>query len=537
MKQLKKQLFEFFKDARYLLPIIIVAILSFGFAINNYSVNVDSLEYERYYRSGNELLGQKRFGIVFISHIIRVFEFNPFFNDCLSVILLILTATIFCALFKQVTNNKLNKNVYTIFSCLFISYPIISEIFLYVSLNIGIGYLLVALCLYGIYNCKKNILDISILSIIMCITVAIYESFATVYLCGVFIILILEILYNSKERKLKPIIIEFLKMIIPLVIGVILSSLISKIIIKVMNIPQNIYAAKQITYQTLGLIEGIKNLLKTIFFDYIIAGLFYLPITILIISIIIFILVSCILSIKNRNLNLTIVALGAIVSIFSLSIIQGEAAPYRTAQALSLFVAFVFMLLLQLIFESKAKNIVKNIVFTFVILLIFYQSAFLHKMFYLNYLKYQAEKITITNIANHLQSEHDITKPVIFVGNYEIPNYIKKQVYMKSNDSKAQFIYKLREKWDIGSEKYSIEEEYIGKPMQTIINSYINWGMIAFEEPNTSLFNWLKLLGYDDLKQGNKEMVNEARKMSGDLPHYPEQGYIVELEDYIIVNI
>lgn len=536
MKQLKKQLFEFFKDARYLLPIIIVAILSFGFAINNYSVNVDSLEYERYYRSGNELLGQKRFGIVFISHIIRVFEFNPFFNDCLSVILLILTATIFCALFKQVTNNKLNKNVYTIFSCLFISYPIISEIFLYVSLNIGIGYLLVALCLYGIYSCKKNMLNISILSIIMCITVAIYESFATVYLCGVFIILILEILYNSKERKLKPIIIEFLKMIIPLVIGVILSSLISKIIIKVMNIPPNIHAAKQISYQTLGLIEGIKNLLKTIFFDYIIAGLFYLPITILIIAIIILILLSCIIGIKDKKVTLIITSLGAILSVFSLSFIQGEAAPYRTAQALSLFIAFVFMLLLQLIFESKAKNIVKNIAFTFVILLIFYQSAFLHKMFYLNYLKYQAEKITITNIANHLQSEHDITKPVVFVGNYKTPKYIQEKTCIKSTDTRVKIVKKFGELFNIDIGKYNTEELYISKPMQTIINSYINWGTDAFEEPNTSLYNWIKMLGYD-FNQGDINMLYKAQQMALEAPHYPNQGYIIDTDEFIIVNM
>lgn len=148
VKEIASQISMFIKKINYILPVIITAILSFGFTITNYSVNIDSLEYERYYESGNELLAQGRFGIVFINKIIHIFEFNPFFNDLLAVILIILSTIILCALFKKITNNKLNEKVYTIFSCLFVSYPLISEIFLYNSLNIAIAYILIAVTLY-----------------------------------------------------------------------------------------------------------------------------------------------------------------------------------------------------------------------------------------------------------------------------------------------------------------------------------------------------------------------------------------------------
>ncbi len=56
VKEITSQIFMLIKKINYILPVIITAILSFGFTITNYSVNIDSLEYERYYESGNELL-------------------------------------------------------------------------------------------------------------------------------------------------------------------------------------------------------------------------------------------------------------------------------------------------------------------------------------------------------------------------------------------------------------------------------------------------------------------------------------------------
>ena len=46
VKEITSQIFMLIKKINYILPVIITAILSFGFTITNYSVNIDSLEYE-----------------------------------------------------------------------------------------------------------------------------------------------------------------------------------------------------------------------------------------------------------------------------------------------------------------------------------------------------------------------------------------------------------------------------------------------------------------------------------------------------------
>ena len=114
--------------------------------------------------------------------------------------------------------------------------------------------------------------------------------------------------------------------------------------------------------------------------------------------------------------------------------------------------------------------------------------------------------------------------------------YKRKTIY-KTNRFKSKIYKKIRTHVkieDMG--KYSLNTDYIDKPMQTIANSYINWTMVAFGEANTPIFNWLKILGYH-LHQGNVNMTNEARNIMANEPHYPANGYIKETDEFIIVNI
>ena len=73
MKSLKEEIEFFTKKIEYIIPLIITAILSFGFVITHYSVNIDTLSSERYFREG-ELLTQHRFGGVLLDKIFGVME-------------------------------------------------------------------------------------------------------------------------------------------------------------------------------------------------------------------------------------------------------------------------------------------------------------------------------------------------------------------------------------------------------------------------------------------------------------------------------
>lgn len=458
-------------------------------------------------------------------------EFNPFFVDFLAVLFLIISAIVFCLAFKHITNDKLNKVVYTIFSCLFISYPIISEIFVYTPAGLTI-----ALCYFGIaisanlickYLDSKKIRYLAYISIILTLCIKSYESFASVYLCTVFIVFILDYIYNNeKEVNLLKTIITIIKLLIPLVIAIVFGKIIAVMIIHVFNITENNYAAKELIDFSQGIGHAIKRLVKSLLYNFVMKGLVYLPITILSLSMICSFIMGTIYAIKRKSITIFLLFLGVLFSLIALSIIQGCASPNRTCQVFAIFIAFTFMILAQATIKSSLPQIIKNIVLIFIFIIVFYQAKELHKAFYLNYLRYQEEKKTITTIADDLQKNYDTNKPIIFLGSYEIPEFIKKQ--FDCNEDSWQYKIALRFKID------ELQQEEI--ITQTTIKPYLNWGMYAFGEPATEVFKWLEMLGYD-LKQGTLEMRQEATEKEKELKEYPEKGYILETENYIIVNL
>ena len=157
MKNLKEEIEFFVRKIEYIIPLIITAILSFGFVITHYSVNIDTLSSERYYREG-ELLTQSRYGGVLLDKIFGVMEYNPFFVDCLAVIFLVMASIAFCILFKKISKNKINTVAYTIFSCLFVSYPLINEIFVYTPMSLGVcfSFFIVAVILNLLYSYRYS---------------------------------------------------------------------------------------------------------------------------------------------------------------------------------------------------------------------------------------------------------------------------------------------------------------------------------------------------------------------------------------------
>lgn len=539
---MKKSFCSFIKDKRYMIVTILIAILSFGFVVTHSSVNIDTLSSERYFDQG-VLIGQGRVTGAILQSIFNVMQFNPFFVDFIAVVLLMIAGMLFCTLFKIVTKDKINDICYIIFSGIFISYPLINEIFVYTpaSLSIGFGFCSVAFALLcGQAVLKKFQFKYYLYMILsLFLVLSLYESFASVYICGFLISIILEALFDEdKKINFKDVVKQILIFIIPLVVSLILFIIIPIFLRDALNIPKNGNAQKQILYFTSGIINTLKQLKRSLLLSYLVNGLFYFPITVLVLSVIIVSILSVIYSIKRKSILIFLLFLGTMISLVILSIIQGTASPYRTCQVFSLFCAFAFMLLGYNILQSNIKKIFKNFLIFLIFLIIFYQAKDLHKWFYLNYLRYENEKNTIVHICNEISENYDISKPVVFVGNYELPKYLKEKTGITLEDKK-EFKCKLAVMiLKIFDEDYSIFEEgneYIYKYVETNVNSYINWAIFAFGEINVELFNWIELLGYDFI-HGNGELYLEAKKLSETMPSYPTKGYINETEEFIMIN-
>lgn len=543
MKEFKEDIEFFVKKIEYIIPLIITAILSFGFVITHYSVNIDTLSAERYYREG-ELLAQSRYGGVLLDKIFKVMEFNPFFVDCLAVIFLIAASVVFCILFKRISNSKINIVSYIIFSCLFVSYPLINEIFVYTPMSLGVcfSFFMVAVALNLLYLYKKNNNKKYLLYVILilCLVNSIYESSATVYLCGIFIMEIIDYIYSQNKKTLFTTIKQILRMIVPLLIALILNLIISKLIFILFNILPSNNAAKKIMYQELGLIEGSKNLLKTMFYSYFVNGFFYLPITIMQIACLVMLILAIVYGIKEKNITIFLLFVGSIFTIFALSILQGNAAAYRTCQVFQIFSAFAFMILIQTLIDSNKNRIINNIFVILCFIIIFYQAKDLNKYFYVNYVRYEQEENYLISVAERLEhGNYDIeNKPVVFIVNeYKPSNYILNEINPKTSSIGVKIANKIVNIFDPDNNLYNEKDKYIAKPMETNIQSYLSWGTYAFKELNTEIFKWLSMLGYDDFKQGTVDSLNLLDETLKQAQENNEESDIIEGKEIIVVLI
>ncbi len=544
MQKYKEKAVELIKNIKYIIPVVITAILSFGFVITHHSINGDVLSYDRYFEQG-ELIAQGRFTAPLINKIFNIMNFNPFFVDTLAVLFLIASAILFCLLFDRVSKGKLNDNVYTIFSCLFISYPLISEIFTFTpaSLSIGIGYFLTAISLMigyeSIFNCYSKIKGIIFETILLCLAVYLYESFAAVYLCGIFMILIIEYLYNKNRMKFFDLIKKGFLFVIPLVIAIIGGYIFVRILMKLLHLEKSNYSAKTIIYTGNTLSHVWGWFVKTTIERYILPVTYYLPITVLVLATVLYIIFLIKSSIKEKSLILLLLFIWLGIAVSSLSIIQGIAAMYRTCQTFAIFIAFVFMLVAHEMYKENTNKWVKNIFIIIVYTIIFYQVKDLNGWFVTNYQRYEIEKNAIINIGDEISENYDINKPVYFVGSYSLPDVITGRMYLNRESNAFNISSKLNKLLGNKSEKFKKDSNigiYYG---ESNIISYIDWSISAFEKDDkvsVDLIKFFNYMGYD-FKAGNRDIYEEyIVPLCEGKPEWPKKGSIFETDKYIIVN-
>lgn len=533
MNNLKKDIEYFIKETAYIVPVILTVLLSFGFVLTHSSVNVDTLSGARYFREG-EMLAQGRPGMVLFEMIFNVMEFNPWFVDLVAVILLIMSAITFCMAFRKITNDKINMVAYTIFSCLFLSYPLICEIFVYTpaSITIGLGYFGIAVSLNFIHkylkdNDKKYFI---FTTLILAFVVSSYESFAVVYLCAILVLFILDCIYNEKDLKFVDTLKEGIKLILPLAISIVAIKIISTIIMLILNIEPSKNAAKQIAYFTEGFIPAIKHLISSAGSYYVIRGLIYFPITVLVLAMFVNFGMNIYYYVKKKNITLFLLFIGTILALFALSIIQGQGTPYRTCQVFAFFVAFTFMTFTQMILSCNKYKAVNIIVIILMFMLVFYQAKDTHNWFYINYLRYEQEKVDIIKIAEEIKSkDFNPDKPIVFIGKYRLSDYVMYKTYVSLESFRYKLASKIVNIFDKGN-------TFDSRITHSVAVSYIDWALVAFNDGNIELFKWLERLGYR-FKKGTQEMYEEATIIVNKLPAYPDEGHILETKDYIIVKL
>ena len=525
MNSFKKDFASFIKRYSFMVPLLVVTVLAFGFQVTNFTYGIDSIARDEYLFGGRSI-AQGRLALPLLAPLLNLSELFPFAEEFFGVVALLFGTISFCVAFKRASHDKLNKHFYTAFACLFVTYPIITEYWVYAMMGweMSIGYTMIAFSLMQMMNFfnDKKIWRILLSSLMLALTVSIYEALLPVYVMSVFMILLLRFIFGEDEdRKFKHFALNGLFMAIPLIIGMLFEFFVAWVLTKVMTLPPSLGASTGITYKSLGLIGGLERAFLGIYENFIASAVWYMPITILWIALFVFLAITIVLIIRNKKPVFLVLAFGCLFSLLLLTFIQGSVSPYRCCQVFSLFTAFTFALLLHYALQMPKFKLIKYTCSTLVVFLCFIQGVETNNWFALNHQRFEAEMRILEHVGYELITEYDTKKPIVFMG--------QKLLY---NDRLTDHVYLDRQT----QLKYLEDTGYMRKIAQTSVGSMLGWSMTAFSQPGTELYKIFEYIGYDFVRCTN-EMFNEARELCKDMPEYPHDGYIQDFGEYIIVRL
>lgn len=524
VKVVWEEMLELLKQKKYILPLLLTAILSYGFMVVNPTIGIDDTASERFFQDGLEpYMG--RWTLFLINRVLRLAEFAPLVTEFVGVIFLIFSVTLWCVAFKRIQSSKLPLWAYTFFSCIFLSAPILSEICTYYTHNgicmaygfAGLGAIAFA---EGMKKDRKKRWRYTVISALWAtIAAGCYESMVIVYIIGIIMIYLLLCKEDVGKKYDRGLWGWVIRGVIAMVILLTVRTLIVESIKILFSLEDNI-----LVFDTRGLSEMLQwvdgsrgagefgMVVKRYILKYYINALAYFPITMFVIAAAVLIMYCMVQALRHKTIMFPVCG-GAILLIPGLMmLIEAQTTPYRASQYIPLVCGFAVLLLTDLLYEllkGKAQKAAGYVLVFLLIVCTFNQCTEMNKWFYVDYLKYEDAKNTMNTIAYDLKKNHDYSKPVIFVGSYEVPDSIVEDAGLKLHSEEFYRIRKLADRLDehLKEKYYTLDGRY--KLAETPYLSVLNWGINAFDLTNVELFNFWEMHGHSfrmetDLKQYEK---------------------------------
>lgn len=517
---LKQGFKKFLLNPLYIFPVLISTILCYAYYLTHETVTIDSLSSDRYYHG--LLVAQGRLTATIIENYLG-FEHSPIaVENIIGLICFILGATVFCIIFDKA---KPQSNVlpYTFFTCLYITFPLMNEYFMFKGsvLTTGGSILLVSFALYFALKIKNLIASILISSIFIFFAYSWYESFILVYIGAVFLLLIL---LADGQKSQKELFFNGFWLAPTLFLGFSLEEIISNAIINLCNITQDNNNAVGTAWLS------SSATLKSFFYDFIysfVSKIFcYAPFTILFIILAVAFVLMILQTKSTKKPILIFFYLGLALTVFFLSIYRGAESAYRTEQGIPFYIGAITLLLSSKIINSNGKKALKIIASLSLVIILTVQICSSNYWYHVNVLRDKEEKQVVCNIAKDLE-KYDKNKPVIFIGYYQLSNSIEDKHTVKKDSVAGRIINYTSKK---------AKKSYTYTACQTSISSYISWSICPFSSANVELKKFFNSCGYD-FKLGTNEQFKEATKKYINIPSYNDSGYILDAGDYIVVKV
>lgn len=560
----------FIKNKAYMAFLSLTAALGYGFLVTHQTVGIDDTPYAYYFEEGlNAIVG--RWFLYLANKVFHVSDFSPFMTDLAGVLILMAAAVVWCCLLRFVCGDKVPFWGYMFFGCIFISSPLISEVYTYYLHNgVSVGYLCtgISLCFFqelkGLLGRggrkqetggrsketggRRRLLLTGLGSaVFLWVALGCYESFMIVWLLGVVLMLLTERYMGESPRILLSLV---------WAAGVAVAA----ILLRSVMIPAVIAAFGLGGMRDEAVQRSVTEMLAWMFEEgaaaefamivkrfYVMYGVFayaYYPIRIFVYSAVFMLVFSVWRGVRQRSAWIPALTVGSFGVCFLLAVIEGKATFYRSAQFLPVMCGYGAFLFAYAVWGLKGSRLAAvrgmlaraagGAAFVALCAVLWNQCFDMNRWFYVDWMKYEAAKDTVGRIAQELEKSFDTSKPVVFTGKYEVPRAIIADAYVPYG---TEVFFKLK-RWTDPVDEHLLEKFYRSYGVwvaQTPELSVIEWGRNAFGD-DSELVRFFAMHGYELKPCLETERYSELEVYSLELPCFPETGSIVDIGDCIVVH-
>lgn len=531
----------FLRQKLFVAGTALAAVCSYGFAVTHESIGVDDTMVGLYLEEGQEVV-MGRWTVFLVNKLFHMSEFAPFITELAGGIFLAAAAVLFCALFRRIFGDRIGILGYTAFACTFVSFPFISEVWVYYYHNgVDLGYVLMAFSfLFFMDSMEKELKGrltyVLISMLFLWGAVGCYESFLIFYVLGVVMILFFRGMADRERLTFKGLC-QNLSLCVCAAAGcIVLRSVAQIVIIAVFSLPRK--ADRDLIglqlFQEGEFLQNVFMLLKKYWLVYCVNGVVYFPIAVYVLSVIVFGVSSVVNAVKKKNGWYLPLFLAMIVIPVTLTFVELKPPLYRACQYMPFFVASAVLLLYLLIVRGKTGW--QNFAFgALAACLVWNQAYESNYNFYTDYRKYEYDKAVLEEIAATIAREYGREAKVIFTGNYLPPYELVKRYYAGFSSQEFAKIALLTDWLDphLKDKCYSpYGYSFAGEAQYSVIH----WGLYAYDRPGLELEHFLAMHGYELNAVTDLDLKEKAEQYAEEMPKWPLTGSVAEWNGYVIVH-
>lgn len=550
MTKLKEDLQYFLWQKFYILALVLTAACSYGYCIVQPSIGIDDTAVSLYLEEGLEVV-MGRWTVFWLNRLFHVSDFAPFMTELVGVLFLMFAAVLFSVLLCRISGERVPAWTYTVFACVFVSNPIISEVFVYYWHDgAGLGYVLTALALLCFHSgleaqgrARKCAFLVSLLSVWA--AVGCYESFLILYILGILTVLFLWGMEDEKRLSFSTLC-RYLNIGAALTVGcVMLRGAMIMVTTTVFDLGG---VLDQVRQEQRGLSEmlvlfspdgwdNLVMLLKRFWVVYHLNAVVYLPVTVYEFAVFIFGAAAVILAFRRRKPWFVVLWIGMLAAPFLLTLAEMRLSHYRSCQYLPFYAAAgVWLLCVGLTRLKRFQRPLKICAILFAVILVWNQAEFMNRSFYTDYRKYETTRELLCEIAWEIERDYGNDIPVVFTGHYNTPHELAEDYYVPFDSWQYRYIAAVTDRIDP-----HLKEKYFSVWGYSFVGEanfpMIQWAFDAFDGTNREMINFLKMHGHPFRTVKDPEVLAQAREIGDGMPGFPAEGSIVRQDGYILVHI